>query len=169
MGASRNIRAGKRAAYAALEKAGLNTQPVEMLILLTASDARNVRGLTGNRTYARLTLSPTPESVLNSRIVLQLGGTEWASDLTLKGAFPESLAGHEVTLDENGNTLNSVQLLKNYASPADFQQDLETAERFIVNGLSSYVLQGAGSLRINQTQSEWTLHLTRLPKEAGNA
>jgi hypothetical protein len=163
MQAAENLRAGKRAQYQALEKSGINTHTVELLLFLSETGPRHYAGKSGTRQYTRLTLSPTPEVTFSRKIAATPNGFENQSDVTLKGAFPTSLSGTEVTLDSDGQQSASIPTLQNYDAPAAFRMDIEAADLFLIDG-EKYRFRGHGFLNTDRMESEWTLQLVRVEK-----
>jgi hypothetical protein len=163
MNAAERIRSGKRAHYAALEQAGINTHTVDCFLLLAQIGNKPYVGQSGQRRWLKLTLSPAPMVSLARQISNTPQGFSNMSDATLKGAFPESLNGSEILRDASEQLISSTPSLKNYDSPTAFRQDLEAADYFLIDG-EPYHYQGDGFLNINPTESEWELHLVRAEK-----
>jgi hypothetical protein len=163
MGAADDIRAGKLAKYAALQEAGVNTHTVEIMLFISASGQKNYAGKSGEQRYNRLTISPTPEVVFRRQVISTPNGFENVSDVSLKGAFPQSLSGDEVVLT-NGEQTASSPTSKSYAGPRAFRLDIEAAEYFLIDG-EKYKYRAGGFMAVDKYEGEWSLKLIRADKQ----
>jgi hypothetical protein len=145
----------------ALDEAGFYPTAVSFDLLMSQSGERGYAGQAGDRLYWRLLVKPTPQVIFKRQVDLTVDGFIGAGDVTLKGAFPILLTGQAIFRDNSGTESSGTTVSKQYATTQAFRQDLETADRFLLDGLP-YQFVGGGQLEMDAFQSEWTLRLVRV-------
>lgn len=164
MAAADDIRGGVLAKFQALEEAGLNQHTVEFFIFVSSTGGKEIAGKQGDRLFKKLTLKPNPEVVFNRREIVTQDGLQTISDVQLKGAFPETLDGLEILVNDAGEVTASSQISVSYAGPREFRLDIERTDYILING-ERYTFRAGGYLNIDKLESKWSLKLLRTDKQ----
>lgn len=162
MNAADRLRAAKRSQYRALSHTGIYSQTVEIFLFVSETGQRHYAGYAGERHYLRLTLEPNPSITLKQRSSNTAEGPQTDNEVLLTGAFPNQLIGLGLIVNVNGEETTGESIIRNYATPTAFRNDIETADYFRISG-EIYQFIAAGQLEIDPIQSEWSLRLVRKP------